>query len=65
MHFLCYCCVFLNKFPLTEEDMMTDSEQVAPAGHSTENLTELGKCLLKHEVRILKRQPWPHFKSYF
>uniref|UniRef100_A0A674PBU9 Exportin 5 n=1 Tax=Takifugu rubripes TaxID=31033 RepID=A0A674PBU9_TAKRU len=38
-----------NKFPLTDEDMVMDSEQVAPAGHSTENLTELGKCLLKHE----------------
>lgn len=29
-----------------------DSEQITPTGHSTENLTELGKCLLNHEVGI-------------
>eukprot|EP00066_Takifugu_rubripes_P012337 XP_011601603.1 PREDICTED: exportin-5 isoform X2 [Takifugu rubripes] len=38
-----------NKEEVEDEDMVMDSEQVAPAGHSTENLTELGKCLLKHE----------------
>lgn len=43
---------FFNKFPLTDDEMMMESEQVAPTGQGTENLTELGKCLLKHEVSV-------------
>uniref|UniRef100_H3CTC2 Exportin-5 n=1 Tax=Tetraodon nigroviridis TaxID=99883 RepID=H3CTC2_TETNG len=37
-----------NKEELEDDEMM-ESEQVAPTGQGTENLTELGKCLLKHE----------------
>lgn len=40
---LCLTCALL------EEDMM-DSAQMAPPAQPTEELTELGKCLLKHEV---------------
>lgn len=39
------------KYALTEEDMMMDSAQTASPAQLTEELTELGKCLMKHEVR--------------
>uniref|UniRef100_A0A667X328 Exportin-5 n=1 Tax=Myripristis murdjan TaxID=586833 RepID=A0A667X328_9TELE len=38
-----------NKEELEEEDMMTDSAQTVSSGQPTDELTELGKCLVKHE----------------
>ncbi|XP_042358409.1 exportin-5 [Plectropomus leopardus] len=38
-----------NKEEIDEEDMMMDSVQTAAAAQPTEELTELGKCLMKHE----------------
>lgn len=40
------------KCALVEEDMMMDSAQTASPAQPTEELTELGKCLMKHEVSI-------------
>uniref|UniRef100_A0A3B4ZEZ9 Exportin-5 n=1 Tax=Stegastes partitus TaxID=144197 RepID=A0A3B4ZEZ9_9TELE len=40
------CCL---KCALTEDDMMMDSVQTASPAQPTEELTELGKCLMKHE----------------
>lgn len=37
---------------LVEEDIMMDSVQTAAPAQPTEDLTELGKCLMKHEVSI-------------
>ncbi len=31
---------------------MMDSVQMAPATQATEELTELGKCMMKHEVSL-------------
>lgn len=42
---------FCLKCSLLEEDMMMDSVQTAAPAQPTEELTELGKCLMKHEVR--------------
>lgn len=38
-----------NKEEVDEEDMMMDSVQTATPAQPTEELTELGKCLMKHE----------------
>ncbi|XP_073338738.1 exportin-5 isoform X1 [Pagrus major] len=38
-----------NKEEIEEEDMMMDSVQTASPAQPTEELTELGKCLMKHE----------------
>ncbi|XP_028279678.1 exportin-5 [Parambassis ranga] len=38
-----------NKEEIDEEDMMMDSAQTASPAQPTEELTELGKCLMKHE----------------
>uniref|UniRef100_A0A671YS77 Exportin-5 n=1 Tax=Sparus aurata TaxID=8175 RepID=A0A671YS77_SPAAU len=38
-----------NKEEIEEEDMMMDSVQTAAPAQPTEELTELGKCLMKHE----------------
>ncbi|XP_059215577.1 exportin-5 [Centropristis striata] len=38
-----------NKEEIDEEDMMMDSVQAASPAQPTEELTELGKCLMKHE----------------
>ncbi|XP_044069645.1 exportin-5 isoform X2 [Siniperca chuatsi] len=38
-----------NKEEIDEEDMMMDSVQAASPAQSTDELTELGKCLMKHE----------------
>ncbi|XP_070772253.1 exportin-5 [Enoplosus armatus] len=38
-----------NKEEIDEEDMMMDSVQTATPAQPTEELTELGKCLMKHE----------------
>ncbi|XP_070696536.1 exportin-5 [Pempheris klunzingeri] len=38
-----------NKEEADEEDMMMDSVQTASPAQPTEELTELGKCLMKHE----------------
>ncbi|XP_071378598.1 exportin-5 [Centroberyx affinis] len=38
-----------NKEEVEEEDMMTDSGQSASPSQPTDELTELGKCLVKHE----------------
>ncbi|XP_005744883.1 exportin-5 [Pundamilia nyererei] len=38
-----------NKEEMDEEDMMMDSVQSVSPAQPTEELTELGKCLLKHE----------------
>lgn len=43
---------FLLKHALAEEDMMMDSVQSVSPAQPTEELTELGKCLLKHEVDL-------------
>uniref|UniRef100_A0A667XKR4 Exportin 5 n=1 Tax=Myripristis murdjan TaxID=586833 RepID=A0A667XKR4_9TELE len=40
---------FCMKCFLIEEDMMTDSAQTVSSGQPTDELTELGKCLVKHE----------------
>lgn len=37
---------------LAEEEMMMDLAQTAVSGQPAEDLTELGKCILKHEVRV-------------
>lgn len=34
----------------TDEDMMMDTVQTATPAQPTEDMTELGKCLIKHEV---------------
>ncbi|XP_051816047.1 exportin-5 [Acanthochromis polyacanthus] len=39
-----------NKEEIDEEDMMMDSVQTASPAQPTEELTELGKCLMKHET---------------
>ena len=39
-------------FLWAEEEMMTDLVQTAVSGQPAEDLTELGKCILKHEVSI-------------
>ncbi|XP_062286066.1 exportin-5 [Scomber scombrus] len=39
-----------NKEEIDEEDMMMDSVQTASSTQPTEELTELGKCLMKHET---------------
>lgn len=44
--------LLLLKHALAEEDMMMDSVQSASPAQPTEELTELGKCLLKHEVDL-------------
>lgn len=49
---------FLN-CALTEEDMM-DAVQTAQPAQPSEELTELGKCLLKHEVNITSRGQQRH-----
>lgn len=56
MELLTLCCVSrkapeptTNKEELEEDDMMTDSGQTAAQAPPTEDLTELGKCLMKHE----------------
>lgn len=41
-----------TKCALTEEDMMEAVQTFQPTQSPTE-LTELGKCLLKHEVSII------------
>ncbi|XP_030604531.1 exportin-5 [Archocentrus centrarchus] len=38
-----------NKEEIDEEEMMMDSAQTASPAQPTEELTELGKCLMKHE----------------
>ncbi|XP_051284950.1 exportin-5 [Dicentrarchus labrax] len=38
-----------NKEEIEEEDMMMESVQTTSPGQPTEELTELGKCLMKHE----------------
>ncbi|XP_071336660.1 exportin-5 [Trachinotus anak] len=38
-----------NKEEIDEEDVMMDSVQTASPAQPTEELTELGKCLMKHE----------------
>nr|XP_020458731.1 exportin-5 [Monopterus albus] len=38
-----------NKEEIEDEDVMMDSVQSTPPAQSTEELTELGKCLTKHE----------------
>ncbi|XP_039995576.1 exportin-5 isoform X2 [Xiphias gladius] len=38
-----------NKEEIDEEDVMMDSVQTASTAQPTEELTELGKCLMKHE----------------
>ncbi|XP_074531298.1 LOW QUALITY PROTEIN: exportin-5 [Halichoeres trimaculatus] len=38
-----------NKEDVDEDDMMMDSVQTPSPAHATEELTELGKCLMKHE----------------
>uniref|UniRef100_A0A8C4DAK7 Importin N-terminal domain-containing protein n=1 Tax=Dicentrarchus labrax TaxID=13489 RepID=A0A8C4DAK7_DICLA len=40
---------FCLKCALLEEDMMMESVQTTSPGQPTEELTELGKCLMKHE----------------
>lgn len=44
--------VCFQKCTLIEEDMMDAMQTAQPAQSSTE-LTELGKCLLKHEVGFM------------
>ncbi|KAM7385564.1 hypothetical protein PAMP_001643 [Pampus punctatissimus] len=39
-----------NKEEMDEEDVMMDSVQTASSAQPTEELTELGKCLMKHET---------------
>lgn len=51
--------VFFQKCTLTDEDMMDAMQTAQPAQSSTE-LTELGKCLLKHEVGIM----WPQESNW-
>lgn len=46
------CLITLLKCALVEEDMMMDLVQTASPAQPTEELTELGKCLMKHEVRL-------------
>lgn len=41
-----------SKCALAEEDMMMDSVQTPSPAQPTEELTELGKCLMKHEVSL-------------
>uniref|UniRef100_A0A8D0ADU7 Exportin-5 n=1 Tax=Sander lucioperca TaxID=283035 RepID=A0A8D0ADU7_SANLU len=43
------CLITLLKCALVEEDMMMDLVQTASPAQPTEELTELGKCLMKHE----------------
>lgn len=50
---------FCLKCPHVEEDMMMDSVQTAAAAHATEELTELGKCLMKHEVSLRRAAEQP------
>lgn len=38
-----------NKEDIDEDDMMMDSVQTPSTAHATEELTELGKCLMQHE----------------
>ncbi|AWP13965.1 putative exportin-5 [Scophthalmus maximus] len=38
-----------NKEEIEDEDMMMDSVQTAPPAQPTDELTDLGKCLTKHE----------------
>uniref|UniRef100_A0A3B3TZY2 Exportin 5 n=1 Tax=Poecilia latipinna TaxID=48699 RepID=A0A3B3TZY2_9TELE len=40
---------FAKKCALTEEDVMMESVQVASSPQPTDELSELGKCLMKHE----------------
>uniref|UniRef100_A0A8D2ZI19 Exportin-5 n=1 Tax=Scophthalmus maximus TaxID=52904 RepID=A0A8D2ZI19_SCOMX len=40
---------FLGEFQHLHEDMMMDSVQTAPPAQPTDELTDLGKCLTKHE----------------
>uniref|UniRef100_A0A3Q3ET71 Exportin-5 n=1 Tax=Labrus bergylta TaxID=56723 RepID=A0A3Q3ET71_9LABR len=54
---VCYFCFFILirvsscvlKCALIDEDMMMDQVQTASPAQHTEELTELGKCLMKHE----------------
>ncbi|XP_041645980.1 exportin-5 [Cheilinus undulatus] len=53
---LIVCCISrkapepaANKEEVDDEDMVMDSVQTAPPAQPTEELTELGKCLMKHE----------------
>lgn len=47
----------LSQSPNAEEEMMAvESSQAAaaPPSYATDELTELGKCLIRHEVRVAK-----------
>lgn len=44
--------LFVLKWSRVEEDVMMDSVQTASTAQPTEELTELGKCLMKHEVSL-------------
>lgn len=44
------CFFFYNK---GDEEMMTTDSSQLNASHTSDELTELGKCLLKHEVNSI------------
>lgn len=51
--FLCFeHHLIVLKCHLIEEDMMMDAAQTVSPAHPPEELTELGKCLMKQEVSI-------------